>query len=263
MKKLALALVCLVSVAFFASCSPEGDPTISIYDTEDGYVKSGSNIIVGEEFKYGFDLASSVETDKELSSLVVSITLPDGFEEKETLEFPGEVTEYTFRRTYTVKPSDKNELLGVVKITAIVTDVAGKTASVSMDLNLYQSDALTLGSFSWQRKNGAPGTGLEEFGLKWTSNEKEIFAVIEPMEGATLYSIPAEKWSTVTTQAQKEALFVEGIAQVIKDYRGVSMASTQEYNDVIATLYKDTYYMFNIQKCTVERYTFTIEGQWK
>ncbi|KWW27638.1 MAG: hypothetical protein F083_2973, partial [bacterium F083] len=38
MKKLALALVCIASLAFFASCNKEGQPTIQVYNGEDGYV---------------------------------------------------------------------------------------------------------------------------------------------------------------------------------------------------------------------------------
>ena len=263
MKKLALALVCLVSVAFFASCSPEGDPTISVYDTEDGYVKSGDNVTVGEEFKFGFDMASSVETSKELTSLVVTITTPDNFEEEETLEFPGNVTEYNYRRTYTFNP--KSELVGVITIKAVVTDAAGKTATVTMELNAFESDALVEADFTWNRHGGAAATGLEQFGLQWTSNGKEDFAQIKPLEGAKLYKFDAEKWATVTTGTEKAALFSEQTLG-ISVFNEISAWTGHDYDYVIGTTYNGENYLIHITKAVVTTFKgtdITITGQWK
>ena len=72
MKKLALALVCLVSVAFFASCTPEGDPTIQVLN-EEGYVQSGDVVDVNTDFNFGFVMASNAQTGKELTSLILKI----------------------------------------------------------------------------------------------------------------------------------------------------------------------------------------------
>ena len=262
MKKLALALVCLVSVAFFASCSPEGDPTISVYDTEDGYVKSGDNVTVGEEFKFGFDMASSVETSKELTSLVVTITTPDNFEEEETLEFPGGVTEYKYRKTYTYK--SKTELVGVITIKAEVTDAAGKTAIVTMELNLFESDALVESDFEWRRDNGAAGTGMEEFGLTWTKNvDGKTVAKIEPLEGAKLVVFTPETWTNTTTEAQKAALFTEALG--IDSYKEVSTTASSDYDLVIGTSYNGKTNLIHIKHCEVyERgWHFVITGQCK
>ena len=52
MKKLALALVCLVSVAFFASCDPEitnPEPTIAVI-TGENYVYDGQTIDVNTDY---------------------------------------------------------------------------------------------------------------------------------------------------------------------------------------------------------------------
>ena len=68
MKKLALALVCFASVAFFASCQQEitnPEPTISVI-TDEGFVKNGDVIDVEQTIVYGFQMASNSQPKKEL-----------------------------------------------------------------------------------------------------------------------------------------------------------------------------------------------------
>ena len=132
MKKLALALVCLVSVAFFASCSPEGNPTISVIE-KDGYVKDGDVIALGEDFTFGFTMASSIETNKELSQLIVYID-DDAWD---TVDLKGK-KEYTYEET-TYFEAKKGEIVASSTIKAIVTDVAGATATASFKLDIEAS----------------------------------------------------------------------------------------------------------------------------
>jgi hypothetical protein len=258
MKKLALALVCLISVAFFASCTPEGQPTINVLPGDE-YVHDGDIINVNEEFKIGFTMSSSIETGKELASF----TLVIDDETFETVKLEG--TEYKYERTLALNlRDDVDELV----ITGTVTDVLGQSASVTMTLILDETQELILENFEWKRDGSNPGTGLESFGLKWESNLKVTHAIIQTISNdVKLYSIPAEKWAQVTTQPEKVALFGEGgVASEIKSYQGVSAVASDTYDDVIATHYNGEYYLIHVTKAdvTYDNAThITITGEWK
>ena len=263
MKKLALALVCLISVAFFASCTPEGQPTISVLPGEE-YVHDGDIINVNEEFNIGFTMASSIETGQKLASF----TLVIDDETYETVELDD--TEYTFERTLALNtvPTRDDDMDAMV-IVATVTDVLGQSASVTMTLIIDGTQELILEAFEWNRHGGAAATGnLAELGLAWNSNAKdEVFAVITAVEGAELFEIPAEKWAEVTTPAEKAALFGEGgVAAPIRAYKGVSAFNSNTYNDVIATVYNGEYYLIHITEGIVSTFKgtdVTIKGEWK
>ena len=251
MKKLALALVCLVSVAFFASCDPEPvienpEPSIAVI-AEDGYLTDGATIDVNEVRPYGFIVASNPETQAELSKFVVvcnDVILCD-------TTITG--TEFTYRSEIFFEPNEETrEYLGSAEIIATVTDVNGKSNKAMIKIDIYEPDNLVSLPFTWTREGGNDGQGLDIYGLKWTKNAKEVFAVIEPLDGVTLYEIPAAEWDKTLTQADKAALFSEGgAATPIRDYRGVSAWASHQYNDVIATLYDGHYYMMHITKAEV------------
>lgn len=262
MKKLALALVCLISVAFFASCTPEGQPTISVLPGEE-YVHDGDIINVNEEFNIGFTMSSSIETGQKLASF----TLVIDDETYETVELDD--TEYTFERTLALNtvPTRDDDMDAMV-IVATVTDVLGQSASVTMTLIIDGTQELILEDFEWKRDGSNPGTGLESFGLKWESNLKEVHAVIQTISNdVEFYSIPAEKWGQITTEPEKVALFGEGgVAAPIRSYNGVSAEVSKDYDDVIATRYNGEYYLIHITRgeVTYDGAThITITGEWK
>ena len=263
MKKLALALMCLVSVAFFASCDPEDittpEPTIAIL-AEEGFVTNNSVVDLETPFCYGFMVASNPDTQKELSSLIVKI----GDDDADTIALTG--TDYIFRDTISLRLD--RDIIGETAIVGTVTDVDGKSATATITLQLNETP-LTATAFEWNRHGSAAVTGgIEAFGLKWEGNAKEVFAVIEPVEGALLYDIPADKWAAVTTAAEKAALFSDGgVASPIRDFRGVSAWTTHhDYNFVIGTLYNNEYHLIHITEGIVSTFKGTdivIKGEAK
>ena len=95
MKKLALALVCFASLAFFASCVKEGQPTIQVLDKE-GFVKDGVTVDVDEEINFGFVVASSAVTNSQLANLLVKVDDT----EWANIDLTG-LTEYTYEDVVT------------------------------------------------------------------------------------------------------------------------------------------------------------------
>lgn len=267
MKKFALALLCLASVAFFASCSKdkeeeekEGNPSIAVL-AEEGYVQDGDIVSLEEEIKFGFTMTSSPESNKELSKLVVTI---DG-EQWAEITLTG-MTEYTYRETIAY---GAKEIIGESTITATVTDKAGKEASASITLYFNEDELLVPADFTWNRHGGNAATGnLAELGLQWTSNEREIYAVIKPVEGAFLYKFGAERdiWNSTTTVAEKIALFNEN-AEPITEFKEISCtAADKDYDIVLGTIYNDQVNLIHVTHSAA--YTFkgtdvTITGQYK
>lgn len=269
MKKLVLALVCLVSVAFFASCDPDPvvtnpEPSIAILET-DGYIQNGDVIDLDVDFLYGFRCASNAETQEELSRLVI-ICQSEAFESDFLLcDTAISGTEFVYEGSLYI---EAKEIIGEAEIIATVTDAAGKFNKASIKFSINYDDSLEAVPFAWKREGSNPGEGLAELGLKWVKNvdAKEAFAVIEPVEDAILYSVPSEKWDEITTEEELDALFSDGgAASPIKDYRGVSAWSSHTYDDVIATWYDGYYYLIHITKATVTNKgtNIVIEGEWK
>ena len=260
MKKLAMALLCLVSVAFFASCSKEGQPSISVLN-EPGYVQDGAVVTLDEDINFGFVMTSSPDSDKELSKLVVKI---DG-EQWAEINLTG-LKEYTYRQTIAY---GAKEIIGESEITATVTDKAGEEATASIKLYFNWEEPLIPVDFTWNRHGGAAATGnLADLGLQWTSNEKEIYAVIKPIEGATLYKFGAERdiWNSTTTEAEKVALFNENL-EPITEFKEISCtAANKDYDIVLGTLYNNQVNLIHITHSAA--YSFkgtdvTITGQYK
>ena len=254
MKKLALALVCFASVAFFASCQQEitnPEPTVSVI-TDEGFVKNGDVIDVEQTIVYGFQMASNSQTKKELKQLSVAtyfINLEgvEELQEEEIVSLAGK-TEYRYVDTVYYEVTTR-EVMGSIKTVATVTDVDGKINTATLTLSLNKpAEPLEEADFSWFRHGSNDATGLEEFGLEWTGNGKEAFAIIKPVEGATLYGfgVGSDVWNEVTTDVEKVAAFTEGLHSVMDDFRGVSAWNTKDYDYVIGTLYEGEYHLIHI-----------------
>jgi hypothetical protein len=255
MKKLALALVCFASVAFFASCQQEitnPEPTISVI-TDEGFVKNGDVIDVEQTIVYGFQMASNSQTKKELQQLRLSTTFVDleGNEstpEEEIISLVGN-TEYRFADT--VYYEITREIIGTIKTVATVTDVDGKVNTATLTLNLNQpAQPLEETDFDWYRL-GNTQTGLAEYGLFWEKNAKSPFAQIKPLEGVTLYKFDADKWEATTTDVEKAALFSD-VTITSSVYNNVDVNQNGTYNDVIGTKMADgTLHLLHVTSCTI------------
>ena len=252
MKKLALALVCMFSVAFFASCTQDitnPEPSISVI-TDEGFVKNGDVIDLEQPFVYGFQMASNSQTKKELKQLSVVATILDldgneAANQEEIVPLIG-LTEY--RYVDSIYYELDRDVIGSVRYVATVTDVDGKINAATLTISLNRpTQPLEEKDFTWFRHGSNDGEGLAEYGLEWKGNGKEVFAIIKPVAGATMFMLSPENWDAITTDIEKAAFFSEGnlIAQ-IPDFRGVSAWNTKDYDYVIATLYNDEYHVIHI-----------------
>jgi hypothetical protein len=235
MKKLAFALVCVASLAFFASCVKEGQPTIQVLNQE-GYVQNGATVEMNEQVDFGFVVASSAVTNKELTSLVVDI---DGTQWA-NVDLTGK-TEYTYTDHVTYEPD--REIIGTSVITAIVTDAAGQTATATITLNLNEEQPLIGSTFEWVR-DGSHFISEEDMravGLTWPSNSKaEAYVNIKPLTGCSMYIIEdGNEYDEIATLSDKEAFFADlrenGTTADV--YRGISAWDDETaYNSMLAVI---------------------------
>ena len=268
MKKLAFALVCLFSIAFFASCTQEGQPTIQVYNQE-GYVQDGATVNVNEEVNFGFVVASSAVTNSELASLVVKVDDT----EWANIDLTG-YTEYTYTDYVSYEP-ERDEILGTSVITAVVTDAAGQTATATITLTINQPDApIVAQSFSWYRKGSTIPSAEEmaNYGLMFGNNYKEVFATILPLnENVQLYLCDGNDFATINTMSEKNAYFTslatEETGTKIEKYRNVTCNNSADYNDMLAVVYGENLYLIHITRGEIETGSYgtqvTIKGELK
>ena len=269
MKKLALALMCLVSVAFFASCDPQdvtnAEPTIQVIQDE-GFIQDNAVVDLGTEYYFGFAGASNPQTNKELASLVVKV----GDTEWANVDLTG-MTE--FRHVDTVMWGLEKELIGSDVITAVLTDAAGKTATATINVSINEpAQPLVSHTFEWYRL-GNTVTGLDQFGLWWDRNLKATHAQIKPLDGTKLFQFDASKWDEVATDLDKAALFSAALeaGENINLYDGINtdISGDKDYNDVIGTITEDGAYHlihithYNRGAFVSQGYPFTITGEAK
>lgn len=277
MKKLALALVCLVSVAFFASCEKpveNPEPSIAVV-TGDNYVYDGQTIDLYQEYQIGFRAASNSQTQKELSSFRMEVKVYDGSEVRNLVyefdtTFAISGTEYVFEDVVYFEMD--RDIVGVAEYTATVTDIDGKLNSTTLTVNLnLAEEPLAVTDFEWFRHGSNNQHGLEEYGLVWEQNAKETHAQIKPIpnSGVILYKFEdSSVWDRVIFPSQKEAVFSDG-AVTASVYNNVSTSQNGQYDDVIGTRMPDgTFHLIRVEMCRIGTYTaqgypITIYGKSK
>lgn len=248
MKKLTLALVCLIGVAFLSSCDPKNvveNPQPSIaFMTGETFIADGDVLDYFGIYDFGVKAASNPETLEDLARLVISFksgelseTLLDTVISGKEFTFQDEILFY----------EDEKTIIGSFEITAEVTDAAGEKSSVTLKCDVDLDDTLEPYEFEWFRHAGNDAEGLEYFGLKWERNVKDdIFAVIEPLEGAQLYILEPKDWEETQTETELAALLSEATA--VDSFREVSCtAPNKDYDIVIATTYNGINYLIHVE----------------
>jgi hypothetical protein len=249
MKKLALALVCLVSVAFFASCDPEitnPEPTIALI-TGENYVYDGQTIDVNTDYLFGVRAASNSQTGKELASFKLDLKIldmEDNVEYTQDTTYAISGTEYVYQDTLGFTYT--RELVGKVEITATAIDADGKSCHVTIKLNVNQpAQNLEVKDITWTRKGsnlqGNTQAEMAAAGLQWIARDA-FHANIRPLSNCTLYVIENDlsSFENVVTNLDKAACFanLQETGRPVDEYRNVSVAVTGDktYNDILAVV---------------------------
>lgn len=152
-----------------------------------------------------------------------------------------------------------------ITITFVVTDEkltsnAKKVINVTKSVNPLSAAT----AFEWKRIGGKDATGLDKFGLSWTSNTSTS-AVIK--KGADKFvELDAALWDSLKT-VEELAAAIDAAANIDK-WEGVSVEKpSATYNYLLGTIKTGTYYMIHVTNSSVavtsEGSTVTISGESK
>ena len=273
MKKLALALVCLVSVAFFASCQKtieHPEPMIA--------VSAGDNFITGTvdqptvidyddenaiNLMYGFHVESNAETKKELKSLKITWDYGEEYDvEEEIIDLTGK-TSYDYSEYLFEQDRDIITLMeGTIK--AVVTDVDDQTNSATIAFKIqYEEVELETYDLTWVRDGAnveaATEAQMAALGLKWAGSYKDdVFATIEPLnDDVIMYLCDGDDFDDIVYWSDVNAYFSNLAETVvpIQKYRNISAFATHDYNDMLAIVYGDELNLIRINHAEVQSQT--------
>ncbi|NME71985.1 hypothetical protein [Flammeovirga aprica] len=223
--------------------------TLKVTDKKDMSTTGSATItIVDQAVAVGFSIGNGVITGDTLTTdygtvLTINPTSNAGTA-IETVTVNGTtVAASDGKYNYTLVNSDT--------LKVIATDangIASEETMLAVSLNLKAAEA-----FTWQRVGAADGTGLDKYGLTWTSNSATN-AIVKSASTTKLVQLAEADWTGITTQSQLAAAVMAGTG--IDQYEGVSVTASGTYNDVLATEVTadggaKTYYLINVTNGTV------------
>ena len=287
MKKLALALVCMFSVAFFASCTKtieHPEPSIAFMTGEYFVTGTVDNPTIidfddenAENYKYGFHVEYNAETKKDLSSLIVTwewIDEDGGIDSYcDTIDLTGQksydYSDYVFEQ-------DRDTLTIIdMTVKAVVIDVDNQrnTATLAYKVQM-EEDALIGRTIEWVRKadqlQGNTEQEMAAMGLKWTRSHKEVFATIEPLnDDVVMYLCDGDDFDDIVYWSDKYAYFndLAETAEPVENYRNITTNNDSSYNDMLAVVYGDNLFLVHITYADIETGSYgtqiTITGEAK
>lgn len=260
-------------MVFTTSCSDDDDsdpvgPRLDVIEVNSGADGGEITITQGEAVSFEWD-ARSGETN--LQSLSVSVNGANAVS-------PLPQTNEGYDLPYTISNSENTLYVdgiefpnagnntGTTDYSFTVTDGIGLTSTVDFTVNVnpIESNLSEAMNFEWTRLAGAPGIGLDQFGLQWTNNSSTN-AIVAVDDDTQLFSLPESAWNDISTQEELSSAIANGTS--ITQYTNVSVEQSGTYNDVLGVIHNDTEYLINVQQGTVTSVAggtnITIAGQYK
>ncbi len=231
----------LIVAAVFTACEED-----EIFDPPTVLTSAGGEIVLAEGVEE-YTLEGTVLSDAGVAEIKLLEVTDDG-----NFQIGSTLTNF----------ENPNQVSFTFTITGITDVMVVKVEATDIDMQTSYSDDITLvytpipetplteaEEATWQRVGGTAGTGLEEFGLAWTLNQKSVMAVIRKDTAEKFVQLAEEAWEEIETlEALTEA--VEE-ADDMDDYRGVSAEQNDTYNDVLATVVNGQYFLILVKSATV------------
>ncbi|MCB0804530.1 MAG: hypothetical protein KDC05_01955 [Bacteroidales bacterium] len=267
MKKLSYLLGLLVFAGvIFTSCSDDDDdepqnlkPTVT-FQTGTGYTSSDVEIMAGDSIKIGVVANENSNSGANLTNIriymiVANVPQNDIFNE--------DINESSYSGDFTITFPDVVE--GTLYVEVTDKDGEKNNASFKVTVNPNTTELGAATDLEWKRVGGAVATGLDMFGLKWTSNGKKTDAQITKDGADKFVMLEPADWTDLAT--------VEGLMEAIsagtdmEEYTGISATASGDYDEVLGVLYNETYYLIHLTHAEVvvetSGTTITIDGQYK
>ena len=224
MKKLALALVCLVSVAFFASCQKEaGIPSIN-FTSGENYISSDATVEALEPFMFGIQAKSNETTLEPLTKCTLQVFTGEDAKAVDTTIVIDNQTQFNFDAQIALPE-------GAYTFVATVYNDKDMTNECRMTItSVVSAQPLQVNDIEWV-KTGHNVQDLSAFGLEWkTTNYKDPFTHILPAEGCMLFACSGDgdKFANINTDLDLAAEFSRLQEMTVLP----SNINTTEYNKV-------------------------------
>lgn len=259
---------------FVTSCSDDDDdppapvrPSFSVVESTTGTSGGEMTIVQGEPLVFAWD-ARRGDNDLETFEITSSGSnaaspIPTSYEGH---TFPYEIEDVNEEIYIDTVAFTNNQNLGLTTYTFSVIDEAGRRRDATFDVTVVSSmtELSAPQDFQWTRVGITPAIGLDQFGLKWTSNS-DTSAIVTMDEATRMVMLDVADWVDIETAEDLE-IAIEN-ADAITQYTGISVEQDGTYNDVLGVRYDDTYYILNIQEGTVTTgdlgTTIVVQGQYK
>ncbi|PWJ38437.1 hypothetical protein [Sediminitomix flava] len=258
-KALSLLTSLLLSVAFF-SCDTlldeEGNPIAPeiTFKAKSGYITSDATITEGDSINFSWEVVA--KTSK-IASFVIRLDNDDIFA-------PDDIDKNEYQDEFGITMSEE----GVFTFAFIATDKDGLSTKEEITITV-EADETPLSeaqALEWVRTGGNDATGLEMFGLTWTSNTSTSAIINKAAD--KFVELPSAAWADLASQeALMEAI---DVASDISSFEGISVtASKDDYDVVLGTKKDDMYYLIHITSADVDASdsnvgtVITISGEYK
>lgn len=256
MKKLlfSFAVLAVATVGIFTSCdTTENDlpPVVTV-----GI--DSINAFVGDTISFTASLSSenTLASFQSMSS-DASISFLEG--SSETFSAVGNASVKV-----TLVVGSSAEVGSDITITCVVSDEAATSSAKVVISVLSSSTPLSeAAAFEWKRVGGNDATGLEEFGLTWSSNTATS-AVIK--KGADKFVVlDAAIWSSLASV--EDLVYAIDAADDVESWTEISVTASATYDYLLGTINGGTYYMIHVTNSSVtvasEGTTVVISGEYK
>ncbi len=253
-----LTIVCALALGFFTSCDPlatteDDQPVITISAPE----ADTTSVAIGDTLDFTLEISSA----SGLASLQTTAGLGiDVIEGAKT--FNASLSESVI---VSVVVSESATVGDVLEVNFTVANSSKQTSAKKLIKVLAKETLLSVAKdFEWKRVGGAAATGLETFGLTWTSNTATN-AVIKKGADKFVELDPAQWTSLTNLEGLKTA--IDAATDMEKWEKVSSTSASKTYDFTLGTIKAGVYYLIHVSGSTVTveaaGSTIVISGQYK
>lgn len=265
MKRIKLTVLMMAVVGLFVtSCGKDDDPVIDqspnlSFKGGSEYVSANATVKVGVPFKIGVTASSNTDSKSKLVSVKYTVTSNNEIISQKDSVFKAASFDLDYNFNFT------NAGAAVIRYT--VTDKKGETASKQLVITIKPetTDLPAAVPFAWARIGGAAGTGLDVFGLSWTSNAKVTSAQIKKSGATKMVKLTAAEWTSITTAEALSTAIANGTD--MDTFNDVSVEASSTYDIVLGVENAGIFYMIHVTKADVTTgaagTTVSITGNFK
>lgn len=278
MKKLSIALLSLTMfVLVMNSCKkeemPQGIATVVTVKSPKVEIKiDGDTInVVSQQSLAKFDLSISASTDIDdvIDSLVISIP-----ERKDLTEKAKGKNSYAFN----TKVNLDTVGVGTYTISAKLVTIGGRTAEKEINVEVIDDIALADSNFTMTKNDTEEAVlSTDEIGLQWTkidgvkenpADEKDLYAVIEPKDGYTLYKVDfnyGHDFNEFTMYPDLVAFAASEFVSKINSFNEINITEGNvcEFAFIVKDNKTKEYVILQIEEIGREDRVFTLSGRYK